>query len=253
MASVVEMTRLQAGTAVEEVHARRGHDALVEVRAAAVVADVVGADVEVGTQRTLAWVSSASATQTLACAAATISGRASESRNAVARLIGKRRSVGSNGAGLSRGGVARADGGVAAGPPRPGRAGRRRGLGASRSGARLGPPGPCRAFDGAGTASAPAGATARRPGLGADRPHQGEGGAVASPGRSPSRTARCRRHRGRQRSRDGVARPCLEARTDGSRTRRRRPASMAHAAYVVAGRLCLRPRLAPAAGGSVWR
>ena len=32
---------VQAGTAVEEVHARRGHDALVEVRAAAVVADVV--------------------------------------------------------------------------------------------------------------------------------------------------------------------------------------------------------------------
>ena len=48
--------------------------------------------------------SSASATQTLACAAATISGRASESRSAVARLIGKRRSVGSNGAGLSVGG-----------------------------------------------------------------------------------------------------------------------------------------------------
>ena len=55
----------------------------------------------VGTQRTLARVSSASATQTLACAAATISGRASESRKAVARLIGKRRSVGSSGAGLS--------------------------------------------------------------------------------------------------------------------------------------------------------
>ena len=43
----------------------------------------------VGTQRTLARVSSASATQTLACAAATISGRASQSREAVARLIGK--------------------------------------------------------------------------------------------------------------------------------------------------------------------
>ena len=37
-----------AGTAVEEVHARRGHDALVEVRAAAVVSDVVEADVERG-------------------------------------------------------------------------------------------------------------------------------------------------------------------------------------------------------------
>ena len=55
----------------------------------------------VGTQRTLARVSWASATQTLAWAAATISGRASESRKAVARLIGKRRSVGSSGAGLS--------------------------------------------------------------------------------------------------------------------------------------------------------
>ena len=54
-----------------------------------------------GTQRTLARVSWASATHTLACAAATISGRASESRKAVARLIGKRRSVGSSGAGLS--------------------------------------------------------------------------------------------------------------------------------------------------------
>src|SRR5512135_2483143 len=55
----------------------------------------------VGTQRTLARVSSASATQTLAWAAATISGRASASRNAVARLIGNRRSVGAVGAGRS--------------------------------------------------------------------------------------------------------------------------------------------------------
>ena len=38
----------QAGTGVEEVRARRGQDALVEVRAAAVVADVVEADVERG-------------------------------------------------------------------------------------------------------------------------------------------------------------------------------------------------------------
>ena len=53
-----------------------------------------------GTQRTLARVSCASATHTLACAAATISGRASERRNEVARLIGKRRSAGSSGAGL---------------------------------------------------------------------------------------------------------------------------------------------------------
>ena len=35
---------IQAGTGVEEVDARRGHDALVEVRAAAVVADVVDAE-----------------------------------------------------------------------------------------------------------------------------------------------------------------------------------------------------------------
>ncbi len=42
--------------------------------------------------------SCASATHTLDWAAATISGRASESRRAVARLIGKRRSVGSSGA-----------------------------------------------------------------------------------------------------------------------------------------------------------
>ena len=55
----------------------------------------------VGTQRTLARVSSASATHTLACAAATISGRASLSLSAVARLIGKRRSVDSSGAALS--------------------------------------------------------------------------------------------------------------------------------------------------------
>src|SRR3954469_21359125 len=53
----------------------------------------------VGTQRTLARVSSASDTQTLACAAAMISGRASESRSAVARLIGNGRSVASRGAG----------------------------------------------------------------------------------------------------------------------------------------------------------
>ena len=48
----------------------------------------------VGTQRTLARVSSASATHTLAWAAATMSGRASLNRSAVARLIGKPMSVG---------------------------------------------------------------------------------------------------------------------------------------------------------------
>ena len=64
-----------------------------------------------GTQRTLARVSCASATQTLAWAAATISGRASESRRAVARLIGKRRSVGSSGAGFSFKSIARDEGG----------------------------------------------------------------------------------------------------------------------------------------------
>src|SRR4051812_35444574 len=54
-----------------------------------------------GTQRTLARVSSASAIHVLAWAAATTSGRASERRRAVARLIGNRTSVGSRGAGLS--------------------------------------------------------------------------------------------------------------------------------------------------------
>src|SRR3954451_12501759 len=62
-----------------------------------------------GTQRTLAWVSSASATQTRAWAAATISGRASERRSAVARLIGNRRSVASSGAALILGVKERGD------------------------------------------------------------------------------------------------------------------------------------------------
>ena len=61
-----------------------------------------------GSQRTLACVSSASATHARACAAATISGRASESRSAVARLIGKRRSPGASGA-LSVGMAARGE------------------------------------------------------------------------------------------------------------------------------------------------
>ena len=51
-----------------------------------------------GTQRSLARVSCASATHTLAWAAATTSGRASESRGTVARLIGNDRSVSSSGA-----------------------------------------------------------------------------------------------------------------------------------------------------------
>ena len=77
-----------------------------------------------GIQRTLARVSSASAIQVLACAAATIRGRASESRRAVARLIGNRRSVGSNGAALSVMLVARGDRDVTAlGRFRNGRAG----------------------------------------------------------------------------------------------------------------------------------
>src|SRR3954470_12526625 len=75
----------------------------------------------VGTHRTLARVSSASDTQTLACAAATTSGRASESRSAVARLIGNRRSVSAIGAGRSRSPVARAE---ALTPPAPAPAGR---------------------------------------------------------------------------------------------------------------------------------
>src|SRR6185437_6550038 len=74
-----------------------------------------------GTQRILARVSCASATQTLACAAAIISGRASESRSAVARLIGNRRSVGTSGAALSVGmedrGLADAENRSATGPP----------------------------------------------------------------------------------------------------------------------------------------
>src|SRR5262245_42293289 len=52
----------------------------------------------VGIQRTLARVSWASATHTLAWADATTSGRASESRSAVARLIGRGRSLGWSGA-----------------------------------------------------------------------------------------------------------------------------------------------------------
>src|SRR4051812_47993690 len=55
----------------------------------------------VGTQRTLARGGAASATQTLAWAAATMIGRASASLRAVARLIGNRRSEGSVGAGFS--------------------------------------------------------------------------------------------------------------------------------------------------------
>ncbi|HEV3165993.1 MAG TPA: hypothetical protein VGZ22_18340 [Isosphaeraceae bacterium] len=55
----------------------------------------------------MARLSSASATQTLACVAATTSGLASESRSAVARLMGKWRSVVSVGAGLSLRPVAR--------------------------------------------------------------------------------------------------------------------------------------------------
>src|SRR5690349_2048662 len=83
----------------------------------------------VGTQRTLARVSSASAIQTLACAAATTSGRASESRKAVARLIGNRRSVGNIGVGLNRRPVARASALTGAGPAPPGRVNGARGPG----------------------------------------------------------------------------------------------------------------------------
>src|SRR5512135_2452653 len=85
-----------------------------------------------GIQRTLARVSSASATQVLACAAATISGRASESRRAVARLIGNRKSVGANGVACSLGRVARGDGAVT-GPPGPGVGGRRGGKAGAKS------------------------------------------------------------------------------------------------------------------------
>ena len=101
MASVVGIVPPHAGTAVEEVHARRGHDALVEVRAAAIMAKIVEAHVERGDPENLGPVRSASATQTLDCAMATINGRASESLKAAAKLIGKRMSAVSNGAGFS--------------------------------------------------------------------------------------------------------------------------------------------------------
>src|SRR4051794_4572819 len=68
-----------------------------------------------GSQRALARGSSASATQTRAWAAATIRGRASDSRSAVARLIGNRRSFGAKGAASSLGLASRGDGGVAPG------------------------------------------------------------------------------------------------------------------------------------------
>src|SRR5436305_1940056 len=121
-----------------------------------------------GTQRTLARVSSASATQTPAWAAATISGRASESRSAVARLIGNARSVGRTGAGLSRMPVARAsvlgvrspaDAGVVPGP-----AGGRRAGGKSAARGVGGPTGAVRgagAGAGAGACTLAGGAVAR--------------------------------------------------------------------------------------------
>ena len=66
-----------------------------------------------GTQRTLARVNSASAIHTLAWAAATISGRASESLSAVARLIGRPTSLGSRGAFFSFTASASGDCGIA--------------------------------------------------------------------------------------------------------------------------------------------
>src|SRR5262249_51356586 len=57
-------------------------------------------------------VNSASATHVLACAVATISGRASASRSAVARLIGKRKSLGPTGAGLRCTCTDKGDGGI---------------------------------------------------------------------------------------------------------------------------------------------
>ena len=105
------MVPRQAGTGVEEVRARRGHDALVEVGAAAVVADVVEADVEVGNPEDLGLRQLGLGDPDPAWAAATISGRASESRRAVARLIGKRRSVGSGGAERNVGMVVSGEGG----------------------------------------------------------------------------------------------------------------------------------------------
>ena len=72
----------------------------------------------VGTQRTLARVSWASATQTLACAAATMSGLASESRSAVARLIGNLTSPGTSCAGSRSAVEARSPEGVVVGAGR---------------------------------------------------------------------------------------------------------------------------------------
>ena len=43
-----ELVRFETATGVEVVDARRGQDALVEIRAAAVVADVVGAKDQCG-------------------------------------------------------------------------------------------------------------------------------------------------------------------------------------------------------------
>src|SRR5437764_870547 len=73
----------------------------------------------VGTQSSLARVSSASATQVRAWAAATTSGRASASFIAAARLIGNRRSPGANGAGLSVGRVASGEGSAGSGTRDP--------------------------------------------------------------------------------------------------------------------------------------
>src|SRR5215469_4676398 len=80
-----------------------------------------------GTQRTLALVSCASATQTPACAAATTSGRASESLRAAAKLIGSGTSVASKGAGLSA-------------IPRSSRGGAGRGIGIGKGDGEAGPP-----------------------------------------------------------------------------------------------------------------
>src|SRR5436305_15003331 len=87
-----------------------------------------------GSLRTLARVNSASAIQTLACAAATISGRASESRRAVARLIGKRRSVGSRGVGFRLIFTSKGEGPSDDGRPAPGTPGIDGGMGEGKAG-----------------------------------------------------------------------------------------------------------------------
>ena len=99
------------GTAgVEEIGADRGQDPLVEVGAAAIVAEIVGAKVDAGDPENLRSREVGLGGPDARLRVATIRGRASASWRAVARLIGKRKSFGSNGADLRCMCVARGDG-----------------------------------------------------------------------------------------------------------------------------------------------